>query len=81
MRNAARVVGVGMVPFATPRTSPTYENLARGAVMAALADAGVDYARLQQAHVGYVYGDSTSCQFALYGLGRRGIPVVNVNNN
>lgn len=81
MRNAARVVGVGMVPFATPRTSPTYENLARGAVMAALADAGVDYERLQQAYVGYVYGDSTSGQFALYGIGRSGIPVVNVNNN
>lgn len=81
MRTAARVVGVGMVPFATPRTSHTYEKLARGAVCAALADAGIDYEQLRQAYVGYVYGDSTSGQFALYGIGRSGIPVVNVNNN
>jgi acetyl-CoA acetyltransferase len=31
--------------------------------------------------VGYVYGDSTAGQAALYGVGLTGIPVVNVNNN
>jgi acetyl-CoA acetyltransferase len=36
---------------------------------------------VQQAYVGYVYGDSTSGQAALYGLGLTGIPMVNVNNN
>jgi acetyl-CoA acyltransferase len=77
----ARVVGVGMVPFATPSKSDTYDVLARGAVKAALEDAGVHYADLQQAYVGYVYGDSTSGQYALYGLGKSGIPIVNVNNN
>lgn len=53
------------------------ENAAR----AALADTGIEYSSVQQAYVGYVYGDSTSGQAALYGLGQTGIPVVNVNNN
>ena len=36
---------------------------------------------MQQAFVGYVYGDSTSGQKALYRLGSHGLPVFNVNNN
>ncbi|MEZ5123568.1 MAG: hypothetical protein R2736_18695 [Solirubrobacterales bacterium] len=44
-------------------------------------DAGVDYDLIEQAFVGYVYGDSTSGQAALYGVGLTGIPIVNVNNN
>jgi acetyl-CoA acetyltransferase len=36
---------------------------------------------VQQAYVGYVYGDSTCGQTALYEVGLTGIPVVNVNNN
>ena len=36
---------------------------------------------MQQAYVGYVYGDSTCGQRALYPVGMTGIPVVNVNNN
>ena len=36
---------------------------------------------MQQAYAGYVYGDSTAGQKALYGVGMTGIPVVNVNNN
>ncbi len=47
----------------------------------ALADAGVEYSLVEQAYVGYVYGDSTSGQAALYGLGQTGIPIINVNNN
>ena len=41
----------------------------------------VAYAAVQQAYVGYVYGDSTCGQAALYGLGLTGIPIINVNNN
>lgn len=55
--------------------------MAEGSVRNALADAGVDYSSVQQAYVGYVYGDSTSGQAALYGVGQTGIPIVNVNNN
>src|SRR6202165_5966531 len=47
----------------------------------ALADAGIEYAEVQQGFVGYVSGDSTCGQRALYELGMTGIPVVNVNNN
>jgi acetyl-CoA acetyltransferase len=51
------------------------------AVRRALADAGIGYEQVQQAYVGYVYGDSTCGQTALYEVGLTGIPVVNVNNN
>ncbi|HEY2832637.1 MAG TPA: lipid-transfer protein [Sporichthyaceae bacterium] len=77
----ARVAGVGMVPFATPSKAESYDLMAGKAVRAALSDAGVDYGAIQQAYVGYVYGDSTSGQHALYDVGLTGIPVVNVNNN
>jgi sterol carrier protein 2 len=75
------VAGVGMVPFATPSKSDSYDVLAEGAVRAALADAGVDLAQVQQVYAGYVYGDSTSGQNALYRVGMTGVPVVNVSNN
>ncbi|MBL1076825.1 lipid-transfer protein [Nocardia sp. 2] len=75
------VAGVGMIPFTTPRTSGTYDVMGERAVRAALDDAGLDYTRIQQAYVGWVYGDSTSGQAALYRVGTTGIPVVNVNNN
>uniref|UniRef100_A0A9J7ZJC9 Sterol carrier protein 2 n=1 Tax=Cyprinus carpio carpio TaxID=630221 RepID=A0A9J7ZJC9_CYPCA len=48
----------------------------------ALADAGINYSAVQQACVGYVYGDSTCGQRAIYhSLGLSGIPIINVNNN
>jgi acetyl-CoA acetyltransferase len=75
------IAGVGMVPFAKPGASESYIAMAVGAVRAALADAGVDYTDLQQAYAGYVYGDSTCGQRALYEVGMTGIPVFNVNNN
>jgi acetyl-CoA acyltransferase len=55
--------------------------MAQAAARRALDDAGIEYAAVQQGYVGYVYGDSTSGQAALYGLGETGIPIVNVNNN
>ncbi|WP_246869208.1 lipid-transfer protein [Saccharopolyspora sp. ASAGF58] len=75
------VAGVGMVPFTTPSKSEPYDVMASGAIRAALADAGIEFSQVQQAYAGYVYGDSTSGQKALYGVGRTGIPVINVNNN
>ncbi|NOP95838.1 lipid-transfer protein [Mycolicibacterium fortuitum] len=70
-----------MVPFKKPRDSRPYYEMGEEAVRAALADAGIDYSLVQQAYAGWVYGDSTSGQFALYRVGETGIPVVNVNNN
>ena len=81
MKQDVYVVGVGMVPFTKPGASEPYPQMAAKAVNAALRDAGLDYAKVQQAYVGYVYGDSTAGQRALYEVGMTGIPVGNVNNN
>ena len=75
------VAGVGMIPFTKPGASEPYPQMAAKATLQALADAGVSYANVQQAYVGYVYGDSTAGQSALYEVGMSGIPIVNVNNN
>ena len=75
------VTGVGMIPFAKPGKSENYQQMGEQAARLALLDAGVDYTAIQQAYVGYVYGDSTCGQAALYGLGQTGIPIINVNNN
>src|SRR3954454_17225021 len=75
------VAGVGMIPFTKPGRSDSYDVMGERATTLALADAGIDYGQVQHAYVGYVYGDSTSGQAALYGLGQTGIPIVNVNNN
>ena len=79
--NKAFVAGVGMIPFAKPGASDPYDVMAAKAGRLALADAGIVFEALQQAYVGYVYGDSTSGQKAVYALGMTGIPIFNVNNN
>jgi len=75
------VTGVGMIPFAKPGKHAPYFEMAADATRAALADAGLGYELVEQAYVGYVYGDSTAGQRALYEVGMTGIPVVNLNNN
>jgi acetyl-CoA acetyltransferase len=75
------VAGVGMIPFAKPGASAPYHVMGTEATKLALADAGLGYDVVQQAYVGYVYGDSTCGQRALYHVGMTGIPIVNVNNN
>jgi acetyl-CoA acyltransferase len=82
MSNKTYVVGVGMTKFAKPGTKDgDYPDWASEAGAKALADAGVPYDSIEQAYAGYVYGDSTYGQRAVYELGLTGIPVVNVNNN
>ncbi|MPY80525.1 MAG: lipid-transfer protein [Actinophytocola sp.] len=81
MGGGAYVAGVGMVPFATPKQADPFDVMSEGAITAALADAGIDYGRVQQVYAGYVFGDSTSGQLAAYRVGMTGIPVINVNNN
>ncbi|RMF14460.1 MAG: lipid-transfer protein [Candidatus Dadabacteria bacterium] len=75
------VIGVGMSKFAKPGASPEYNEMAKVAGETALKDAGIPYEAVEQAYAGYVYGDSTCGQRAVYELGLTGIPVVNVNNN
>jgi len=81
MTTKARVAGVGMIPFTKPGQSEDWDVMAEKAVRLALADAGIGYELIQQAYAGYVYGDSTAGQSALYRVGITGIPIVNVNNN
>jgi acetyl-CoA acetyltransferase len=81
MTQSVCVVGVGMIPFVKPSPEVSYPDMAATATRAALDDAGLDYTQIEQAYVGYVYGDSTAGQRALYGVGMTGIPIVNVNNN
>ena len=56
------VSGVGMIPFVKPGANAPYPDMAAQATRLALADAGVGYDLVQQAYVGYVYGDSTAGQ-------------------
>ncbi|HTE52694.1 MAG TPA: hypothetical protein VK698_17700, partial [Kofleriaceae bacterium] len=81
MAKRVNVLGVGMIKFAKPGESDDYHVMAAGAARAALADAGVDYKEVEQAYAGYVFGDSTCGQRALYEVGLSGIPIFNVNNN
>jgi len=83
MSNKVYVVGVGMTKFEKPgrREGWDYPQMAKESGTKALQDAGVDYSEIEQGYVGYVTGDSTSGQRALYELGMTGIPIVNVNNN
>lgn len=77
------IIGVGMTKFEKPgsRENFDYPQMAKESGTKALQDAGITYDKIEQAFVGYVYGDSTSGQRAVYELGLTGIPIVNVNNN
>lgn len=81
MGRKVNVIGVGMVKFQKPGASDEYNVMARGAIQAAMKDAGVQFGEIEQAYAGYVYGDSTCGQRAVYEVGLTGIPVFNVNNN
>ncbi len=76
------VVGVGMTKFEKPGSRDwDYPDMALEAGTKALEDAGIPYDEVEQAFVGYCYGDSTCGQRAVYQLGLTGIPIYNVNNN
>lgn len=81
MSNEVRVAGVGMIPFTKPGASETYNIMGEKAAAAAFKDAGLPYEAVEQIYVGYVYGDSTAGQAAVYRLGLSGVPIINVNNN
>lgn len=80
MSNKALIAGVGMVKFAKPGKNEMYDVMGAKAALAALEDAGVPYSAVQQAFVGYVYGNTCSGQTALYSVGMTHIPIINVNN-
>ncbi|CAG2109706.1 unnamed protein product [Medioppia subpectinata] len=77
------VVGVGMTKFVRPGVNKLldYPQMVSEAVTNALNDSRLQYSDVELAAVGYVFGDSTCGQKALYEIGMTGIPIVNVNNN
>jgi acetyl-CoA acetyltransferase len=78
----AFVAGVGMTKFEKPgRREWDYPDMVREAAGKALADAGIAYADVEHVCAGWVYGDSTAGQRAVYELGLTGVPIINVNNN
>src|ERR1700722_5848238 len=81
MSHDVMIAGIGMIAFTRPGAGEAYPTMASTAARAALADARVDYPLVEQAYIGYVYGDSTAGQRALYEVGMTGIPIFNVNNN
>jgi acetyl-CoA acyltransferase len=82
MGNKTYVIGVGMTKFEKPGARDwDYPDMAVEAGTKALDDAGISYDDIEQAVAAYCYGESTSGQEALYGIGLSGIPIVNVNNN
>lgn len=81
MQHRVNVLGVGMTHFKTPKQADPYTVMGSSAGRDALTDAGIDFRLVEQAYVGYVYGDSTAGQRVVYELGMTGIPVFNVNNN
>jgi len=81
MKRKVHVLGVGMIKFAKPGASDEYDVMGADAARAALDDAGIAYDEVEQAYAGYVFGDSTCGQVAMYRVGLTGIPVYNVNNN
>jgi acetyl-CoA acyltransferase len=81
MQRATFVLGVGMTPFYTPRSSPTYLELGKQAITEALADAAIPYESVEQIAASYVYGDSCSGHRVAYEVGLTGVPIFNVNSN
>jgi acetyl-CoA acyltransferase len=80
--NKAYVLGVGMTKFEKPgRREWDYPDMVRESASKALEDAGVRYEQIQHVCAGWVYGDSTAGQRAVYELGLTGVPIINVNNN
>ncbi|MEP5567422.1 MAG: lipid-transfer protein [Halioglobus sp.] len=77
----AYVAGVDMVKFAKPGQHKSYREMASTAILGAIQQAGIDTSLIEQAYGGYIYGDSTCAQHAVYDAFMTGIPVINVNNN
>jgi len=74
------VAGVGLHPFGR-FPEKTIHEMAREAVLEALADAGVGYKHIQAAYFGHVYYEGTTVgEFTVRDLGLTGIPIINVEN-
>ena len=63
---STKVAGVGMIPFTKSGASDDYPVMGETAARLAIEDAGIDYVDIGLVYVGYVYGDSTAGQAAVY---------------
>jgi sterol carrier protein 2 len=77
----AFIAGVDMVKFVKPGKQKSYREMASTSILGAINEAGIDPSLIEQAYGGYIYGDSTCAQHAVYDAFMTGIPVINVNNN
>jgi len=77
--DGAAVAGVGMVRFGSHRDRPAAE-LARDAGLAALHDAGITLADVDEAFVGYIQPSPLLGIKAMKELGLTGLPVTHVEN-
>lgn len=77
------VLGVGMTAFTKPGDPQVadYHIVAAEAMRDALKDADISYDQVEQAHAGYVYGESCCGMRAVYEVGQTGIPIFNYNSN
>jgi acetyl-CoA acetyltransferase len=73
------VLGVGQVRFGVHKTKTGIE-LARDAGLLALADAGIDLGRVNEAFVGYLEPAAMLAVKAMKELGLTGLPVTHVEN-
>jgi len=80
MSDSVFVGGAAMTAFQKPGASPTYDVMGADAVIRALGDAGLTYNDVDEAFVGFVFGDSGSAQQTLYRCGVTGIPITNLSN-
>lgn len=80
MNRRVNVIGVGLTPFLQPDTPRAALPSASEAIRLALADAGIDYARVDAAYCAIVGGPPGSGQSACAALGLTGIPIFNIDN-
>lgn len=80
MNRRVNVIGVGLAPFFLPSEPLPGAPYASEAIRQALADAGVDFARVETVYSG-IAGDLPGAgQLACRPLGLRGVPVFNIDN-
>ncbi|KAG1714347.1 Non-specific lipid-transfer protein [Nymphon striatum] len=82
-RSFSFLLTMHLTQFSKPgsREDFDYPQMVKESVTKCLADAKLSYKCIEQACVGYVYGDSTCGQRCLYEFGFTGIPIYNVHNN
>ena len=79
MSNEAYVAGVGMTKFAR-MPDRSFEEIGREAVRLALADAGVERAKVEEVFCGSALTGRSMGQRVLRDFGMTGIPITNVEN-